>query len=487
MVYCGKPSKGCQMCRTRRIKPYFGAIREPGQDRDGSPASTASSEVDTVVRALNLSTEYHATCYFVANFILVPRQDGTRGFMHFIIPLVKTEAPDSPIVHAFSACAYASLGNRPNYHRALKSLRATLTDKEAAKSDATLCAVLLLALYENLTSKEMTMGIWAKHIEGAIQIAKARGHWWVSDAVNDLIATESQHLCIQAGALRAHVTKLMTANVRSAEVNKLIQETISHVRAIETRLEEWFDNLPAHWSYKTVAWEDNVPDGDYTKAEVFPGKVDVYRDIWIASVINLARVSRITLTSTVLRCVAWLCSPADYRTTPEYAAAARICSESITDIIATVPYHLAWHANRPEIMRRVSLSGFACGEEDAQKGLDFCTDAQRTWVRGRLRYIADELGVFYAHTIANLDVRLPSMHIRRDGLLAKPYPIGHSFEKILSSKLPQQSGEYPLDPWQQMDALRKEFVEQKRAELLSKAAGVGGSSGTDLAQRILTV
>lgn len=79
------------------------------------------------------------------------------------------------------------------------------------------------------------------------------------------------------------------------------------------------------------------------------------------------------------------------------------------------------------------------------------------------------------------------MHIRRDGLLAKPYPIGHSFEKILSSKLPQQSSEYPLDPWQQMDALRKEFVEQKRAELLSKAAGAGGSSGTDLAQRILTV
>ena len=113
------------------------------------------------MRALNIPIDYHATCHFVSNFILVPHQDGSRGFMHFVIPLMKAAGPESPIAHAFSACAYASLGNRPNvrgkqiplqaivqYHRALKSLRLTLADKEASTSDATLCAVLLLALYE---------------------------------------------------------------------------------------------------------------------------------------------------------------------------------------------------------------------------------------------------------------------------------------------------------------------------------------------------
>lgn len=245
--------------------------------------------------------------------------------------------------------------------------------------------------------------------------------WWVMDAVNDRFATESQHLGIQVGALRAEVTKLMTANVKSPEVNKLIQETIEHIHAIERRLDEWFERLPGYWHHKTVAWDDHVPDGDYAKAEVFPGRVDVYRDFWIASVVNMARVSRVTLASTSVRCAAWLCSPANYRTTPEYATAARTCAEAITDIIASVPYHLAWHLKRPDLMRRANLSGFACGEEDSQKGLagyfltfplacvqnsDFCTDAQRAWVRGRLRYIADELGVFYAHTIANVSIDL---------------------------------------------------------------------------------
>lgn len=63
------------------------------------------------------------------------------------------------------------------------------------------------------------------------------------------------------------------------------------------------------------------------------------------------------------------------------------------------------------------LSGFACGEEESLKGLagyfltwplgcvvgqDYTTDSQRAWVRGRLRYIADELGVKYARIICQV-------------------------------------------------------------------------------------
>lgn len=81
--------------------------------------------------------------------------------MDFVLPLMKKAGPRSPLAYAFGACAYAALGNRPNvkeadvtlsavmqYHRALQALQASLNDKVASKSDATLCAVLLLALYE---------------------------------------------------------------------------------------------------------------------------------------------------------------------------------------------------------------------------------------------------------------------------------------------------------------------------------------------------
>ncbi|MBE3049965.1 hypothetical protein IMZ48_47190 [Candidatus Bathyarchaeota archaeon] len=128
-----------------------------------SPASSDSSveSVEELPRALAVPVQDHAACLFVSNFILVPRQETSRGYMDFVLPLMRMAGPGSPLAYAFGACAYAALGNRPNvrmsdvtlravvqYHRALQALQASLNDKEASKSDATLCAVLLLALYE---------------------------------------------------------------------------------------------------------------------------------------------------------------------------------------------------------------------------------------------------------------------------------------------------------------------------------------------------
>lgn len=246
--------------------------------------------------------------------------------------------------------------------------------------------------------------------------------YWVKDAVNDTTATTCQRLCLETNAVRAEVTRVLTANVRSAAVNETISALVKRMHALEDETRTWLETLPEHWHYVTVGWENNVPDGDYSRAEVYPGRVDVYRDFWIASVVNMARVTRIALASTIVRCVAWICAPADYRTTPEYASAVRVSTESITDILASVPYHLGWHLKRPEAMRKANLSGFGCGDEYAEKSLpgyflnlplaavqnqDTCTDSQRAWVKGRLRYVASELGVRYAGVLAK--VRFPSI------------------------------------------------------------------------------
>ena len=301
----------------------------------------------------------------------------------------------------------------------------------------------------------MAVGSWAKHIEGAIKIAQARGRnqlrtrtglmlfiavrtqlivhtmvsglpppmgvdYWMDGAMNNETATGCQRLCLETYTFRAEVARVLTANIRSLEVSEAISALIARMQATDDKAVAWFDALPEHWRYVTVAWEDHVPGGDLSRAEVFPGRVDVYRDFWISSVVNMARVSRVALHSTILRCVAWNCAPADYRTTPEYAAAARVCTDVNTDILASVPYHLGWHLRRPELMRMVDLSGFGCGDEDASKSLpgyflniplaavqnqDFCSDSQRAWARGRLRYVARELGVRYAGVLAK--VRFP--------------------------------------------------------------------------------
>lgn len=241
--------------------------------------------------------------------------------------------------------------------------------------------------------------------------------WWLDDAVKDEAAAGCQRLMIKSGEIRAEVTRLMTCMARTPENVEIMLSMIRRAQMVDQEVVNWMKNLPEHWNFKTVAWEDHVPNGDYTKAEVFPGRVDLYTDFWIASVWNMARTARLILASLTVRCAAWVCSPVDYRTTPEYATAARICVDTITDIVASVPYHLGWHLNKQHLLERANLGQFACGKEDSLKGLagyfltwplacvngqDFTTDAQRLWANGRLKYIGDELGVKYAHILAQV-------------------------------------------------------------------------------------
>lgn len=317
--------------------------------------------------------------------------------------------------------------------------------------------MILTRPVQNITAKEMGVFSWGSHIEGAISLVKSRGReqlrsttglllfiavrtqmiihtlttgktpimgvdWWISDAVKDEVAAECQRINIKTSELRAEITRLMSTLARSPENIELMLTLIRRAQTVDSECVKWIKNVPESWKWKSVAWEDSVPSGDFSRAEVFPGRVDVYRDFYIASVWNMLRVSRLVLASVIVRCAAWVCSPVDYRTTPEYATAARTCVDTITDIIASVPYHLGWHL-KPERRHLLEkqLSGFACGEEDALKGLagyfltwplgciqsqDYTTDAQRSWIQGRLRYIADELGVKYAHILCQVSLTL---------------------------------------------------------------------------------
>ncbi|CAN8105008.1 unnamed protein product [Discula destructiva] len=614
MVYCGKPSRGCQMCRTRRIKcdetkptcKQCAKTRRtcPGYKDDfdlvfrnetkaterkvqkaanrkgsvstvvtsgSSVASSPTSTIDalspmardficspsgdgsfsSISKQLCIPTEQLASCHFFSNFILVPRQGCTRGFMDYLLPLMKNETSNGHLQHAFNACSLAHLGNRvksdgesiPNqalseYTKALTSTHTALMDPVKSQTDGTLAAVLLLGLYENITAKEMGVFSWGSHIEGAISLVKSRGReqirtetglllfiavrtqmiihsltaakapgmgvdWWLSDAVKDQVAADCQRINIKTSELRAEVYRLMSTVARTPENIELMLALIRRAQTIDSECVRWMKNVPGSWKWKSVAWEDSVPSGDFSRAEVFPGRVDIYRDFYIASVWNMVRVSRLILASVIVRCAAWVCSPVDYRTTPEYATAARTCVDMITDIIASVPYHLGWHLKpeRKHLLER-QLSAFACGDENSLKGLagyfltwpltciqsqDYTTDAQRSWIKGRLRYIADELGVKYAHILMQLNARIPSMLIRRDGLMAQPYPVSQNFVKLMSARCAPPTTGYTMNPLQQREAMQREQFENKRSELLSKASNNAGPGVEYVARGWLSV
>jgi hypothetical protein len=108
--------------------------------------------------------------------------------------------------------------------------------------------------------------------------------------------------------------------------------------------------------------------------------------------------------------------------------------------------------------------------------------SERAYIKGRLEHIGDEVGIKYAHILSKvsnftvppagllrvttladprqLQVRVPSMLIRSDGLLAQPYPMAHNFEKLLSSARQK----YTLDHLAEQKATPQDHTQQRQGE-----------------------
>lgn len=123
--------------------------------------TSASSTSWLQSRALAIPVEEQAPCFFISNFVRMPRNLSTRGSFDFLLPIIKTERTDSAVSVAFRAVAMAALANRPNskssglmiraiaqYSKALKGLNLALQNPQQQKTDATLATILLMVFFE---------------------------------------------------------------------------------------------------------------------------------------------------------------------------------------------------------------------------------------------------------------------------------------------------------------------------------------------------
>ncbi|KAK4122513.1 hypothetical protein N657DRAFT_719352 [Parathielavia appendiculata] len=561
MVYGGKPSRGCRTCRARRIKCDEGkptckrcekSKRECGgyrpefeivhRDQTGSTLrrlrktasvhqqqSTDSLQLvfvreepqpwrrqslsPTPGSALAVPLAHRASCYFASNFILLSVGVAPHGFMEYLLPLMDTEPSGSALRHAFNACAFALLGNRAKadgvnlpqlslkeHTLALAQTHKALDHSAMATADSTLAAVLLLCLYESITAiRESRMLAWRSHIDGAINIVKARGRdemcktrmgsllfsavrhhlamshlggpilttlqisrvlssglplpfgvdWWMSAGDTSSVFATCQRFALEFSELRVEANHLLANGLRSSELCFQAKQLARRVEILGDGIASWLASIPADFRFQPICWvsEHDIDvsrrDGGYGEMDVFPGRVDIYPDFITAMAWNIGRVTRLLLASLNIRIAAWLCAPADYRMTVEYETSKRVCQDVIPDILASVPYHLGWRMNG-KTLGTPGLSAFACGEEGSYKALpslfllwsltviknhDLSTEDQRTWARGRLRFIAEEVGLKYAHivnerlTTSRVNIRFPSMMIYQDGRAAPVDPL----------------------------------------------------------------
>ncbi|PFH62509.1 hypothetical protein XA68_13248 [Ophiocordyceps unilateralis] len=494
-------------------------------DAHSSSSSPTSPPRETVPSVLQLPLEDLASCHFISNYVLIPRQAlaTTRGFLEFLVPLLKKQTLTPSFKHAFDACSLASLNNRVGcgndfekqalgcYTKALAATFGALRDPNLVKRDETLAAILLLGLFESITSRK-GMYAWSSHIEGAIELVNARGpdqlktktgmdlfiavrvqmiihslstgkapnldiNWWVDDPVSLDVSSDFQKFSSRTALLKNEVNQQLGALTRTATNTRLIKELMQKCYALDKEMVDWLQELPEGLRWTTEAWEDYNPKRDYSKADAFPGRIDLYGDLWVANLWNVTRCLRIVLASLTIRLKAWIISPADYRTTPEYATVSGICVEAIADIIASVPYQLGWFCKRKDLSVRAQLSGYACGEDDTEKSLagffaiwplvcvqnqDYLTDLQRIWVKGRLKCIGNQLGVRYANMLSQLNLRMPSMLITRDRLKSNAQIVfpGAEEPKSVPNEGHQRGAAYLKVIHSQTEQLKRRAVEK---------------------------
>ncbi|CAK7230669.1 hypothetical protein SBRCBS47491_007664 [Sporothrix bragantina] len=411
-----------------RLSPQGYIYNEAGNEihhiHRGGGQTGNDGDINHPTAPLSLPIGDLALCYFAANFMLIPQQPFGGSFFEFIVPVLHGQQPDSAVQFALRACAFSALGNRwvsdtvdfhaigiSQYTAALARTTQSLKDPRQKTSDATLATVLLLGLFESITSRK-EMFAWRSHIEGAVQIVNNRGprkirtrtekllfnsvrlqlinhsmtsdipptyniNWWSGESILDFATIRMQRFLLEVSQLRREQERQIAACAGQLTITETeFSMYILRVKAIDSEMASFLSSLPEGYRPYTLAIAGAVPNGDYENADAFPGRVDMYPDLTIAGVWLSIRSARLVMSCLVTRCVALISGKADFRATPEHAEEVRRCSNLITDIVAAVPYFLGCtpsiasagipqprHPRTSTYSSSAPSSRFACGDD----------------------------------------------------------------------------------------------------------------------------
>ena len=238
--------------------------------------------------------------------------------------------------------------------------------------------------------------------------------WWLTGHIRSKVTADCQNMTMKAGMLRTEIIRLINCMAHTPANTRVMFDALRKCQTVDQEVSNWMATTPPHWKHETITLQGTL-DSHSTSSEVYAGRVDIYPDSYIASVWNLARSVRLILACLIVRSIAWIYPSTDYRATPEYLAASNHSIRMISDIIASVPQCLGWHLRNHHVLRKANLDAHASeGAKEIKSShgyflrwplscinsQDYTTPEQRAWIVGRLRHIADELGIKSAHNLA---------------------------------------------------------------------------------------
>ncbi|KAL4865568.1 hypothetical protein BDV12DRAFT_210986 [Aspergillus spectabilis] len=213
MVYCGKPSKGCGRCRSRRIKcnqerPSCSQCIRAKSDCPGyrdtltltfrdqsdeviikarqlanSKTTKRRSKVSSPAKSLPCSNDDLARGYMVSHYLCTGNGGGHLSYMSDLAG----DPRNSAVYAALTAVGLATLVNvrmapqlmltaRREYTTALSRTNLALQYMALSKRDDILAAVILLGMFEVTTCTDGSFfDRWMKHMDGAARLIEIRG------------------------------------------------------------------------------------------------------------------------------------------------------------------------------------------------------------------------------------------------------------------------------------------------------------------------
>lgn len=220
----------------------------------------------------------------------------------------------------------------------------------------------------------------------------------------------------QSAILRCDVNDIVATGDRGPESRQKMLRLMKQAQDCELQYAVFMEHLPLEWRFRTIGWK-KVAFEDLQTSPFCTGRVDSYLDKWAVNMLNVLRASRLFLAHQLVRITAWLHANSDYKEFPEYKHAAKLGKESADEIVASLPTVLGDVPD--EDASRPKPYGFPCGDDDdtAGKGLsglsmlwpmyavmtsDFASAEQREWMAGRMKHVAENVGVSKAIVYAQV-------------------------------------------------------------------------------------
>jgi len=238
--------------------------------------------------------------------------------------------------------------------------------------------------------------------------------WLLQQNCQDQFVQTIATMDLQTSQIRQDADRIFSAGNRSPRTIEKVLALLRRAQDLDARFRRLNDKPPVPWRINSIETAGQCGDDLLDQVDMFPGDVYGFESLGSA-VLHLATwVCHLMLTTSVLRCMAWLMTPDDYRVGPEYEELVKVARQRVRDIVAMAPYFCKWNGHVASFTR--SPVGHATKDSPtkgaaglivlwplfAASASDFADPLQKKYLRGRLRYLANVAGIKQANVFLSV-------------------------------------------------------------------------------------